>query len=54
MKHIRMIQTYQNNASDEASRLLGIDAEVEVDVGSWGTQLSESLIAPNKELELNK
>ncbi len=31
MKPIRMVRMYQDNASDEASRPLGIEAEVEVD-----------------------
>ncbi len=30
---IKMVRTYQDDASDEASRSLGIEAEVEVDVG---------------------
>ncbi len=34
MRHIRMVRMHQDDASDEASRLLGIEAEVEVDVGS--------------------
>ncbi len=45
---------YQDNASDKASRPLGIEAEVEVDVGGWGTQWPEGLIAPDRELELDK
>ncbi len=45
---------YQDDASDEASRPLWIEAEVEVDVGGWGTQWSEGLIAPDRELELDK
>ncbi len=32
MRRIRMIGMYQDDASDEASRPLGIEAEVEVDV----------------------
>ncbi len=32
MRRIRTVQTHQDDASDEASRLLGIEAEVEVDV----------------------
>ncbi len=31
MRRIRMVQMHQDAASDEASRLLGIEAEVEVD-----------------------
>ncbi len=31
MRHISTVQTHQDNASDEASRPLGIEAEVEVD-----------------------
>ncbi len=33
MRHIRMVQMHQDDASDEASRPLGIETEVEVDVG---------------------
>ncbi len=33
MRRIRTVQMYQDDASDEASRSLGIEAEVEVDVG---------------------
>ncbi len=37
MRHIRMVRMYQDDVSDEASRPLGIEArvemEVEVDVG---------------------
>ncbi len=32
MRHIKMVQMYQDDASDEASRPLEIEAEVEVDV----------------------
>ncbi len=49
-----MVQMDQDDASDEASRPLGIEAEVEVDVRSWGTQWPKSLIAPDRELELDK
>ncbi len=31
MRHIRMVRMHQDDASDEASRPLGIEAEVEVD-----------------------
>ncbi len=31
MRHIRMVQMHQDDASDEANRPLGIEAEVEVD-----------------------
>ncbi len=31
MRRIKMVQMHQDNASDEASRPLGIEAEVEVD-----------------------
>ncbi len=31
MKRIRMVRMYQDDASDEANRPLGIEAEVEVD-----------------------
>ncbi len=34
MRSIRMVRMYQDDASDEASRPLGIEAEVEVDVWS--------------------
>ncbi len=33
MRHIRTVRMHQDDASDEASRPLGIEAEVEVDVG---------------------
>ncbi len=33
MKCIKMVQMYQDDASDEASRSLGIEVKVEVDVG---------------------
>ncbi len=56
-----MVQMYQDDASDEASRQLGIEAEieiydlrVEVDVGGQGTQWLEGLIALDRELELDK
>ncbi len=39
------------DASDE---LVGTEAEVEVDVGGWGTQWSEGLIASDRKLELDK
>ncbi len=32
MRHIKMVRMYQDDASDEASRPLGIGAEVEIDV----------------------
>ncbi len=42
---------HQDDASDEA---IGIKAEVEVDVRGWGMQWLEGLIAPDRELELDK
>ncbi len=49
---------YQDDTNDKASRPLEIEAEVEVvvevDVGYWGTQWPEGLIAPDRELELDK
>ncbi len=58
MGRIRMVEMYQDDASDEVSRPLGIEAElevkIEVDVGSWGTQWPEGLIASDRELELDK
>ncbi len=42
---------YQDDANDEAVR---IEAKVEVDVGGWGMQRSEGLIAPDRELKLDK
>ncbi len=42
---------YQDNASDEA---VGIEAEIEVDVGGWGMQWPEGLIASDRELKLDK
>ncbi len=38
MRRIWTVRMYQDDASDKASRPLGIVAEVEVEVGSWGTQ----------------
>ncbi len=32
MRRIKMVQIHQDDASDEASRLLGIEAEVELKV----------------------
>ncbi len=43
-----MVQMHQDDASDEASRPLGIEAEVEVH------NRPEGLIAPDRELELDK
>ncbi len=58
MRRIKMVRMHQEDANDEASRPLGIEAEVEaeveVDVGGWGTQLPEGLIALDRELELDK
>ncbi len=31
-----------------------IEAEVEVDIGSWGMQWPKSLIAPDRKLKLDK
>ncbi len=36
MRRIRMVRIYQDDANDEASRPLGIEAEVEVDVWRLG------------------
>ncbi len=44
---------HQDDTSDEASRPLGIEAKVKVDVGGWGMQWSKGLIAPDRELELD-
>ncbi len=38
MRYIRTVRMHQDNANDKASRPLGIEAEIEVDVGVWGTQ----------------
>ncbi len=49
---------HQDDASDETSRPLwieaGVEVEVEVDVGGWVTQWPEGLIASDRELELDK
>ncbi len=45
-----MVRMYHDDAWDEA---VGIKAKVEVDVGDWGTQWPEGLIAPDRELELD-
>ncbi len=42
---------YQDDASGEA---VGIEVEVEVDVKGWGTQWPKGLIAPDRELKLDK
>ncbi len=39
------------NASDKD---IGIEVEVEVDIGGWGMQWPEGFIVPDRELELNK
>ncbi len=54
MRRIKMVQMHQDDASDETSRPLGIEAEIEVDVGGWVAQWPEGLIAPDRELELDK
>ncbi len=58
MRHNKMVQMHQDDASDEASRPFGIEAEVEVDIkvdiGVWVTQWPKGLIAPDRELELDK
>ncbi len=46
-----MVQMYQDDTNDKVVR---IEAEVEVDIWGWGTQWPEGLIAPDRELELNK
>ncbi len=33
MRRIRIVQIHQDDVSDETSRPLGIEAEVEIDVG---------------------
>ena len=40
-----MIQMYQDDVSDKA---VGTEVEVEIDVGGWGTQWPEGLIAPSQ------
>ena len=45
MKHIRVIQMYQDDASDKA---VGTEAEVEIDVRGWSMQWPEGLIAPSQ------
>ncbi len=53
-----MVQMHQDGASDETSRLLGIETEfelgVKVNVGDSSTLWPEGLIASNRELELDK
>ncbi len=46
-----MVQMYQDDASDKA---VGIEVEVEVDIGGWDMQWPEGLIAPDRKLELDK
>ncbi len=40
-----------NDATDE---VIGVEVEVEVDVGGWDTKWPEGLIASDRELELYK
>ncbi len=35
-------------------QLVGIDVEIEIEIGSWGTQEPESLMHLSKKLELGK
>ncbi len=49
--HEAWYKCIRDDVSDED---IGIAAEFEVDVGDWGMQWPEGLIAPNKELELDK
>ncbi len=54
-----MVQMHQDDASDEASRPLGIEAEVGVDDLRLMLEVEvrnrpEGLIAPDRELELDK
>ncbi len=37
-----------------SDKAIGIETKIEVDIGSWGTQWFESLIASDKKLELDK
>ncbi len=46
-----MVRIYQNDVNNKA---IGIEAEVEVDVGGWGTQWPKGQIAPDRKLELDK
>ena len=45
---------YKYIRDDASDKAIGIEAEFEVDVRGWGMQWPKSLIASDKELELNK
>ncbi len=45
---------YKCIGDDTSDGAVEIEAEVEVDIGGWGTQWPEGLIAPDNKLELNK
>ncbi len=45
---------YKCIKDDVSDKAIEIEAEVGVDIGSWGMQWPEGLIASNRELELNK
>ncbi len=58
--HVWNYEAYQDgtNASGwckwRDQQAIGIKAEFEVDIGGWGMQWLKGLIAPNRELELDK
>ena len=44
-----------DDASDKAGGIKAeVEVEVQINVGGWDTQWPEGLIAPDKELELDK
>ena len=45
---------YKYIGYDASDKFVEIEAEVEVVIRGWSTQWPEGLIAPNKELELDK
>ena len=49
-----MIQMHQNNTSDKASKLLEIEAEIELDDLKLRYETAKGLVASDRELELDK
>ncbi len=45
----------EDDASDKAVGIeVKVEVDVEIDIGDWDTQWPKGLIAPNRELELDK
>ena len=45
---------YKYIKNDISNKVIQIEAEIEIEIRSWDTQWAEGLIAPNKELEIDK